>query len=435
MGASFFNKRMKKVLILFFLIVIASFPLSISQEILDRIIAVVGDKIILESELDFQVQLFTAQMGKRLTNQKELDDLKKDLLNQMINDKLILIQAEKDTLLNVTSSEVDQALENHLKEIKSQFASEEAFRQELEAEGLTEKELRKRYKEQAKNELLMNKLISSRLSRVSVSSNEVKGFFEQYQDSIPEQPESANLSHILLQIKISESSLDSLKIKAEHLLAQAKGGEDFADLAKRYSDDPTKERGGDLGFFQKGDLLPEFEKEIFSLNPGEMKVIQTSLGYHIVKLEERQGETVHARHILLKAEPSGEDTNLVKQTADSLYNLLTAGQDFAELAKTFSDDEESKKMGGDLGWYPVQQLPEGLRIAVRNLSVGEISQPTLSEYGWHILKIKEKREKRKLNLDQDWDLVKDMAKRRKTSQKVDEWVSKLREEFYVEVRL
>jgi peptidyl-prolyl cis-trans isomerase SurA len=426
---------MKKLLISFFLLLATSFSHSFSQEILDRIIAVVEDKIILESELDFQVQLFTAQMGRKLTSQKELDELRKNLLDQMINDKLILIQAEKDTILAVTSEEIDKALERHVSEIKSQFPSEEAFRRELEAEGLTEKELRKRYKEQAKNELLMNKLISSRLARVSVSSNEVKKFFTLYQDSLPEQPEAVHLSHILLQIKPSENTLDSLKKKAAQILTQAEAGEDFSELAKRYSDDPTKERGGDLGFFERGDLLPEFEKEIFTLNPGDMKVIETSLGYHIVKLEEKRGESVHARHILLKAEPSKEDTDLVKQTADSLYNLLKSGQEFDELAKKFSDDEESKKMGGDLGWYPVEQLPEGLKIGVRNIAGGEMSQPTLSEYGWHLLWVKEKKEKRKFNLEEDWDIIKDMAKRRKTSQKVEEWVKELRDETYVEVRL
>ena len=137
----------------------------------------------------------------------------------------------------------------------------------------------------------------------------------------------------------------------------------------------------------------------------------------------------------MKAEPSKSDTDLVKQTADSLYNLIKSGQEFAELAKKFSDDEESKKMGGDLGWYPVEQLPERLKIGVRNIAEWEISQPILSEYGWHLLWVKEKKEKRKLNLDEDWDQIKDMAKRRKTSQKVEEWVKQLREKTYVEVRL
>lgn len=426
---------MKKKFFLFFALFFTLCCTSLPQEILDRIVAAVGDKIILESELDFQLQLYTAQLGRRLTGPKELEKLKKDLLNQMINDKLILIHAEKDTLLQVTSREISDALERHLAEIKSQFPSEEAFKRELEAEGLTEKELRKRYREQAKNELLMNKLISSRLARVSVSSHEVKEFFKLYQDSLPEQPEAVNFSHILLQIKSSENTQDSLKEQAAYILSQAQAGEDFSDLAKRYSDDPTKERGGDLGFFERGDLLPEFEEEAFSLMPGQMKVVKTSLGYHIVKVEERKGEQVHARHILLKAEPSREDTNLVKQTADSLYNLLIAGDDFAELAKSFSDDEESKKLGGDLGWYPVEQLPEELKMAVRNLPTGEMSQPTLSQYGWHLLLVKEKKEKRKLNLEDDWDVIKDMAKRRKTRQKVEEWIEKLKTETYVEVKL
>jgi peptidyl-prolyl cis-trans isomerase SurA len=426
---------MRKNLFLFFLIFLTLSFHSFSQEILDRIVAVVGDKIILESELNFQLQLYQAQLSKRLTSQEELNNLKKDLLDQMINDKLILIQAEKDTLLKVTSQEINEALERHLKEIKNQFPSEEAFQRELEAEGLTEKNLRKRFKEQAKNELLMNRMISSKLAKVSVSSYEVKEFFKLYQDSLPEQPEAVNLAHLLLQIKPTEETFDSLKEKAELIIAQAQAGEDFSDLAKKFSDDPTKQRGGDLGFFEKGDLLPEFEKEVFSLSSGEMKVIRTSLGYHIVKVEEKRGEKVHARHILLKIEPSREDSELIKQKADSLYQLLIQGEDFGELAKKYSDDEDSKKQGGDLGWYPVEQLPEGLKVAVRNLPIGEISEPTLSEYGWHLLIVKEKKEKRKFNLEDDWDIIKDMAKRRKTSQKVEEWVRKLREETYVEVRL
>lgn len=427
--------RMMKRFFLFFLLFLISFSISFSQEILDRIIAVAGDKIILESELNFQLQLYTAQMSKRVTSQKEQNKLKKDLLEQMINDKLILIQAEKDTLLEVTSKEVNEALEQHLNEIKSQFPSEEDFERELEAEGLTEKKLRKRYKTQAKNELLMNKLISSKLARVSVSSHEVKDFFELYQDSLPEQPEAANLSHILLAIKPTQSTLDSLRGKAEFVLAQANAGGDFSDLAKRYSDDPTKQRGGDLGFFEKGDLLPEFEKEVFPLSPGEMKLVETSLGYHIVKVEEKKGEKVHARHILIKIEPFREDSNLVKQKADSLRQLLKEGEDFGELAKKFSDDEDSRKQGGNLGWYPVEQLPEELKVAARNLPAGEISEPTLSPYGWHLLIVKEKKQRRKLNLEDDWDVIKDMAKRRKTRQKVEEWVEELRQETYVEVRL
>ncbi len=419
----------------FSLVFLTFFSTSLAQETLDGIVAVVGEKIILQSELDFQLQLYTAQMTKRLTGQKELDRLKRDLLDQMINDKLILIQAEKYTLLEVTSKETNDALERHLDEIKSQFPSEEAFWSELEAEGLTEKELRKRYKEQAKNEILMNRLISSKLARVSVSSHEVKGFFELYQDSLPGQPEAANVSHILLQITASETTLDSLREKADIILALAEAGEEFSELAKRYSEDPTKQRGGDLGFFEKGDLLPEFEKAVFSLSPGQIKVVKTSLGYHIVKVEEKRGSSVHARHILLKIEPSKEDSNLVRQRADSLYQLLRNGEDFGELAKKFSDDDESKKLGGDLGWYPVEQLPEELKIAVRSLPPGEISGPTLSEYGWHLLLVKEKKEKRRLSLEEDWDVIKDLAKRRKTRQKVEEWVGKLREETYVEVRL
>jgi peptidyl-prolyl cis-trans isomerase SurA len=278
--------------------------------------------------------------------------------------------------------------------------------------------------------------MASKLSRVSVSTREVKDFYDMYKDSLPDQPEAVKLSHILLEIRPSSETMDSLKSKAERIRELAREGEDFARLASTYSDDPTGENGGDLGFFKKGDMIPKFEGVAFALKPGEISdVVETEFGYHIIKVEERQDDQVHARHILLLVGSSERDTMRTEELADSLYHLLLEGADFAELAKEFSSDEESQKMGGELGWYPVEQMTPEIKEGVKDLEVGQVSRPLKSQFGIHILKALDKREGRKLSLEDDWDALKDMVRRKKTNDVVAEWVEKLRQEIHVEIRL
>jgi peptidyl-prolyl cis-trans isomerase SurA len=406
-----------------------------AQQVLDRIVAVVGDQIVLESELDMQLQIYVNQMGISPRSEKERAELKKQLLDRMINDKLLLLAAKKDTTIEVTSREVDEAVKEQIRRVKSDF-SEEEFEAQLKAEGLTESELRKKYREQIRNQMLIDRLVSTKLSKVSVSTREVKDFYEAYRDSIPDQPQSVKLSHILLEIKPSENTLDSLIAKAEEVRRLALRGEDFAYLASLHSDDPTAQQGGDLGYFGRGDMIPEFEQTAFNLEPGQVsEVIKTEFGYHIIKVEEKKEDQVRARHILFLVRSSRADTQRVRNLADSLYQQLSEGADFTQLAKDFSADQESKKMGGELGWYPIDQMTPEFKEGIKDLQIGEISPPLKSEFGIHILKVLDKKEQRKLTLEEDWDTIKDMVRRKKTNEMVEEWAEKLREDTYVEIRL
>jgi peptidyl-prolyl cis-trans isomerase SurA len=407
-----------------------------AQEVLDRVVAVVGNEIILESELKMQMSLFLNQRGVEVKNAEEQSQLQREILDQMINDKLLLLAAQKDTTIEVTSKEVESAVGDQMKNVKSEFSSEEAFETQLKSEGLTESELRKKYREQIKNQMMTERLISSKLSKVSVSTKEVKDFYQTYKDSIPDQPEAVKLSHILLEIKPSQETLDSLKREAEKILELVKSGQDFAQLASMYSDDPSGKEGGDLGFFKKGDMIPKFEQVAFSLNPGEVSdVVETEFGYHIIKVEEKKDDRVHARHILILVRPSQEDTLKVLALADSLYHQLLEGTDFGEMAKKFSADEESKKLGGELDWYPIASMIPEFKEWVKNKKIGEISPPIKSQYGIHILKVLDRKEQRKLTLEDDWDTIKDMVRRKKTNELVSKWAEELRQKTYVEIRL
>ncbi len=191
-----------------------------------------------------------------------------------------------------------------------------------------------------------------------------------------------------------------------------------------------------MGFFSKGSMIEKFEKVAFALNPGEISdLVETQFGYHIIRVEEKKENAVRARHILILVGPTEEDTVRVRNLADSLYHLILEGADFGELAKEYSADEESRKMGGELGWYPVAQMTPEFKEGVKGLAAGEISKPLSSQFGIHILKVYDSKEERKLTLEDDWDIIKDMARRRKTNQEVSKWVEQMRQETYVEIRL
>ena len=407
-----------------------------AQESLDQIVAIVGKDIILESELKTQLEFYLTQTGKKVENPEELNILRKTLLDQMINDRLLLAKAEKDTLLKINEKEIEQTLEDQLSKIKSQFPSEEAFQKELKTEGLTETELKRNYREQIKEQILRDKLISSKLSKANISLREVKEFYQSYKDSLPEQPESAKLSQILLKIEPSQKTLDSLKDFASTILVRAKAGENFSELAKRYSEDLSAKQGGDLGFLKKGEILPEFEMRAFSLKPGEISdLVQTSLGYHIIKLEEKKEEEIHVRHILIKITPSQVDSAKILSLADTLYQKLKSGADFVLLVKDYSQDDESKKKGGEIGWFPLAQLPEELKEKITQTEIGQITSPVITEEGVHILKILDKKEKRSLSLEDDYDTIKEMAKRKKGNDEILKWIEELKSKTYVEVRI
>lgn len=411
-------------------------PFISAQEVVDRIAAVVGNQIILESELETQVQIYLAQSGITNPTQEDFKRLKQDILEQMINDRLILVQAEKDTTIRVSPAEIENALEQHLERLKSQFGSEEEFIKQLEKENLTLKDLKRRYRQEVRNQLLKDRLVQKRVAKVNVSAKAVKDFYEMYQDSIPEQPQSVHLAHILLTVELSSSTLDSLKAKLENIRKEATSGADFATLAAKYSEDPTAKTGGDLGFFQKGELDPEFEKAAFGLKVGEISgVIQSQFGFHLIKLEEKKGDQIRARHLLLIAKPSEKDLTEAKRRADSLYQAIKNGADFGELANQFSADEESRVQNGDLGWFPVAQLEQVFQEALRDMKVGEYSPPVESRFGLHLFKLVEKKETRKISPETDWDTIKEMARRYKTNLELQEWLKELRKTTYVEVKV
>ncbi len=418
--------------ILFTLLITA----SAGAEVLDRVVAVVDKEIILLSELESQIQLYALQNRTEIRNESQLDSLRNEFLDRMIEDKVLLVEARRDTTIEVSNKEVEEALDSQVKSIKSQFPSEDDFREQLRAEGLTLTGLKEQYRDEIYKQLLKEKLIQSKLARILVSTGDVKNFYEENIDDLPEKPAGIRMSHILISIQPGASTVDSLYNYAQLIRDKADGGEDFALLAKAYSDDPSGKNGGDLGWFARGEMVPEFEKAAFGLQLGRIsEVVRSQFGFHVIKATGRKGDKVRASHILIQLLPSDNDMEAKRGQADSLYRSILDGADYAELAKRFSDDENSRDSGGELGWYAANDLlPEFIR-ALTDLEIGQISPPVVSEYGFHIIRLEDKRQASPIDIEEDYDTLEEMTRRAKAQAQLEELLTKVSAGLYIDKRL
>lgn len=419
-----------------FIIAALLFSAPVYAEVVDRIVAVVDKQIILQSELDAQLQLYAMQSKIDLSQPGLRDTLRNQMLDKMIEDKVLLVQAERDTSVSVTNKEVEDALSAQIDKIKSQFSTEDAFLQQLRAEGLTLKELRTQYKDEVRNQLLKEKFIQKELEKVHVSSGEVMEFYQTTRDSLPQKPAGVRLAHILISTLPGKATRDSLLQYAELIRKKALAGEDFATLAKTYSQDPSSSDGGDLGWFARGSMVPEFENAAFALQPGQIsEVVETQFGYHIIKCTGRKEDKIRASHILVRLLPSEEDQKAKLALADSIYSQLQSGANFAELARKFSDDAGSRDSSGELGWYGADNLLPTFQEAIHGLEVGQISRPVNSDFGYHIVKLEERRESSPLDPKEDYDTLAEMARRAKTQKQLEDYIAKISAGIYIDKRL
>ena len=406
-----------------------------TAQVMDRIVAVVGDEIILLSELEMRVQLAVMQLQVDPENTETLNRLRQALLKDLVDEKLILVQARRDSI-QVTGQEVDQSITAQIDQIKNQLGSEEAFQNQLAAEGLTLQDLKKQYRPQIRNQLLREKLIRQKLSNTVVSSKEVMDFYQAYRDSLPVQGESVRLRHIMMAVAPSEEEKQAAFEQAKEVLAKARAGESFESLARNYSQCPSAESGGDLGYFARGEMVPEFERAVFALSPGEISdVVETMYGYHIIRCEERQGDQARVRHVLIALSTSEEDEERLVARLNGIRERIDAGDDFTALVDEYSQDPYSREKGGDLGWYPLDQLTPQFRTVVDTMSVGSVSEPIKTSSGYHLLQVVDRVSQRQITLEDDWEALQELARQNKISQTLEAWLDQLRDEIYVDIRL
>lgn len=429
---------MKKFLcvIIFVLGAVSAFAQPTSrQQTLDKVVAVVDKEVITLSDLVFSVQQFAMQ--------NKLDpksaDVQSRVLDGMINDKLILAQALEDSVV-VTEDEVTDRLDRQLSMLVQRVGSKEKL-EEMYGMPITRVKRDYQYREMIRKQLLVEKVQQTRNSSMSASRREVEEFFEQYRDSIPKVPTEYELSHIYIQPKPDSSVIHAAFVRARSLIDSVKAGSDFAELAKRYSIDPgSASQGGDLGWVRRGSFVKEFEEATFSLKDNEIsKPIRTQFGYHIIQLLERRGESVHPRHILLPIEQSQVNDDSTIALLNRIRLRSDAKTSFAVLAKKYSEDNDTKDIGGDLGKVAVDQIDPAYVSTVISAHSGDITEPGKitvgNKYGYHIIYVRSIVPEHIININNDYHRLEQLTLQVKSSTQYLLWVEEMRKNIFWEKKL
>ncbi|MBL7995517.1 peptidylprolyl isomerase [bacterium] len=421
---------------LFTLTFLIASQLFAQRQLIDKVVAVVDDEVILASELQ-QYVYFEAQ-NLKITPQSDPDEfakIEKRVLEALINQKILLAQAKLDSIV-IDDSQVEQTLDQQIQERAQQAGGEQELEKYL---GKSIKEIRKLYRANVKKQLLTQRIQSSRFNDFKISRSEVENFFENNKDSLPEVGTSINISQILVEIKPGKEAFEESRKTAVILLDSIRKGADFAQLAKIFSGDPgSGKKGGDLGWYNRSDFVKEFAEAAVRLEPGEISdVVRTEFGYHIIQMIEKNVEKIHVRHILISVPTTPQDKTAAKERLEKIrQDIVDDKITFEKAALQYSDDPAKKGNLGNLGWIEIATFQDKSFLKVsQSLAIGEISQPFETNFGFHILKLNDKREQRKLNLKEDWQNIESMALRQKQFKEMEKWIVQIRSKFYVDVRL
>ncbi len=400
---------------------------------LDRIVAVVNDEVILESDLQDMEQTVRQQIRQRDAAMPPSDVLRKQVLERLIMQRLQIQEADK-----VGIRVGDDALNAALKQIadNNQLTLRQ-FRDVLEEDGYDFSVFR----ETIRDEMIISRLRKSQVEdRVVVSDREVDNFLatQKVQEGGQVQYE---LQHILISMPeaASPEEVQSAQEKLEKVQALLNEGGDFAQVAAGYSDGQNALEGGELGWRKQGELPSLFADVVPTLSIGEVsQPLRSGSGYHLVRVKDKKSEDVHlvkqtlASHILIKTNELTTDEEAQKRL-ETLRERIVNGEDFAELARANSDDTGSAIDGGSLGWVsPGVMVPE-FEEKMNALAVGEMSDIFQSRFGWHLIKVFDRREE---NMAEEYQRGKarEQIRQRKIDEEMETWLRSMRDEAYVEYR-
>lgn len=405
-----------------------------SQEVIDGIVAIVGEDIILKSELLQTAQGFALQMGVNpRTDTDEFMRIKENVLQNMINEKIMLIKAEEDTI-TVDDQQVEAALEERIQALIQQAGSAERVESYF---GAPIRKIKRDYRDDVREYLIVQRVQQSKLVEVQVTRREVETFYEMMKDSLPEIRPMVKLRHILISVTPGETANAEAMEQMQDIVDRLNRGESFESLARNYSEDPgTASRGGNLGFVERGTLYQAFEEAAFVLEPGELSdIVQTPVGLHLIQGVEKRGEQVNVRHILIRMEVSDLDYDAVYRRLNIIRERIIAGESFDDMASEFSEDRSTKENGGDLGWLPVGELQiEAFNSVVDSLEVGEISLPFETQYGYHIVMVEDRSESREYSMEEDWNRIMEMALNTKRQRVLAEWIDDVKKGVFVDIK-
>lgn len=410
-----------------------------AQQIVDEIMAVVGSKIILKSDIEKQYIQFIAQGGTDA-------DARCTILDQILLQKLMVNQADIDSVV-VSETQIEGELDRRMRFYIHQIGSEEKLEEYFHT---TIRELKAEFRDVIKDQLLVQQMQSKITKEITANPNDVREYFESIdKDSIPYIDAELEIAQIVKKPPVSYEDKQAVRTQLEEYRKKILAGEaDFAVYAALYSQDPVSaKKGGELGFFERGSMVAEFESAAFNLKAGDISpIIETKFGFHILQLIERRGDQINVRHILLQ--PKTDDKGVLKSVAflDSLRNQITLGTiSFEEAAGKFSDDDDTKNNGGlminpesNTTHLSPDKIDKGLFFEIDTMSLNKVSAPITmvtaeGKTAYRIVMVKSKTQPHSANLKDDYQKIQEVALSEKQNKVLSDWVKKKQKSTYIQI--
>ncbi|MFS8638972.1 MAG: peptidylprolyl isomerase, partial [Gemmatimonadota bacterium] len=354
--------------------------------VVDRVVAVVGDSVILKTDLDERVFRLLAARGQTMPEDPAvLDRLYREALEGAINELLVIQAAARDSI-TVEDSEVTRLVDREIARQRQALGGELAFTQAIRETGMTLNEYREELAVQIRRQRMIDAYISS-LQRERrpppVTEAEAREFFESQRQNLGQRPATISFEQVVVRPRPTEAAREAARAEAEEILAQLRKGADFQEMARRYTDEPGgRERAGDLGWFRMGQMVPEFERAAFSLPPGAISnVVETSFGFHIIKVERVKGGERHARHILIIPEMTEEDYARTQEIAREVAQRMREGEPIDSLVARYGDPALQAPNSllaprvGPLLRDGLADLPGPYANALANVEEGQVLEP------------------------------------------------------------
>ena len=412
-------------------------------QVLDKIVAKVDNNIILESEVQQTYIEAVAQAQQGITAPTRCEVFESLMIN-----KLMVAKAEIDSVM-VTEPEVMLQVDNRFNAVMQQFGGDESVL--VQVYGKTAEQLKGEIEDVIREQMVVSKMRAKITEGITVSPSDVRSFFNSIpQDSLPLFTSEASVGQIVKKPEVSPEVRAQLIAQLSQFKQDILDGKaDFADLAKRYSEDPgSGSQGGDLGFFRRGELAPEYETTALGLRPGEISdPVETQFGFHMIQLLEIKGTSYNTRHILRIPTASEEDILKTERYLDSLKREIEAGKiDFAKAAKEYSDDRATSDNGG----FFTDPASGSKRLSLRTLEdpvlyftidtmdVGEITKPIRFEDPREGIKVRilfyqAKYPAHRANLEDDYEKMKAATLRRKEDEILEKWFVTAKEDVFIDV--
>ncbi len=430
---------MKKMILagVFMLFISGAFA---QQKIIDGIAAIAGEKIVLASDVETQYLQFRMQ-GNIQGGQK----VRCDILQNLIIQKMLLHQAEVVDSIEVSDEQVEANMNQRIRYFVNEMGSEKKLEDYY---NKSIEDIKDEFREMIHEQMMVQQERDLLTKNVNITPSEVRKFYERIpKDSIPMVPTEYVIGHIVKKPPIDPSVLNEARNRIKELRQRIIDGEKFSTLAILYSQDPgSAKNGGELGFYGRGELYPEFEAVAYNLKKGEVsEVIKTKAGFHIVQLIERRGEQINVRHILISPEPRVEDLAKAKKELDSIAKKIRKGDiDFEEAARKYSDNSDAANGGIMINQktndkrFTAEDLEANVSNTVENLDVGGVSdaipmQTDDNRKAYRIIYLQEKSEPHRANLERDYHTVKRWAEEQKKAEKLQEWIKNQRKETYIRI--